>query len=126
MWYLLDQDCVRRDGEGSRGVAKRSQMRALLTIGKMGKRFQKNESLRRYRSLVRSLSEGSQAQGVAVGDATPRRANRFRDSSRPHPGPLPEGEGEAVGVTLSRSGQMPRQSSLTLRRRCGTACGIAG
>jgi hypothetical protein len=49
MWYLLGQDCVRRDGEGSRGVAKQSQMRALLTIGKMGKRFQENESLRCYR-----------------------------------------------------------------------------
>src|SRR5579863_5038084 len=72
MWYLLGQDCVRRDGEGSRGVAKQSQMRALLTIGKMGKRFQENETLRRYRSLARAgVGWASPTIELQVGDTHP-------------------------------------------------------
>jgi hypothetical protein len=69
-------------------VAKQSQMRALLTIGKMGKRFQENESPWHYRMTVGAC--WNRTEGFSKRLRVRLCAVLLHDCNRPHSGPLPE------------------------------------
>src|SRR5215469_11976068 len=106
-------------------------MRALLTIGKIGKRFQENETRQRYRTArileVAGLVPTTPFRG-AKGDKDRVGWDEQRESHRRHLvglAALVPPYSFARQVTTWRSAGTRRQSLPTWRRPGGRACGSA-
>ena len=87
-------------------MAKQSQMRALLTIGKMGKRFQENESPWRDWSVNRSLGVGWDEQRESHRRWIPTGGIWWDSLRSSHPTSL--APRSLFGVTLERLGNFRR------------------